>query len=66
MKLKYVSDPIKQVLILIQLLFGYTRYSQKTEHLEQPLHTNISHINTSMFVMWLKPSRGKQSMDPAK
>ena len=26
-----------------------TRYSQKTEHLEQPLHTNRSQINTSMF-----------------
>ena len=33
------------------VVFGYTGYSQKTEHLEQPLHTNRSQINTSMFVM---------------
>ena len=26
-----------------------TGYSQKTEHLEQPLHTNRSQINTPMF-----------------
>ena len=38
-------------------MFGYTGYSQKTEHLEQPLHTNRSHINTPMFVTWSKPSR---------
>ena len=47
-------------------MFGDTGYSQKTEHLEQLLHTNRSHINTPMFVTWLKPSRGKQSMAPAK
>ena len=47
-------------------MFGYTGYSKKTEHLQQPLHTNISQINTPMFVMWLKPSRGKQSTAPAK
>ena len=47
-------------------MFGYTRYSQNTEHLKQPLHTNRSQINTPMFVMWLKPSRGKQSMTPTK
>ena len=47
-------------------MFEYTGYSQKTEHLEQPLHTNRSQINTSMFVTWLKPSRGKQSTAPAK
>ena len=40
-------------------MFGYTGYSQKNEHLEQLLHTNRSHINTLMFVTWLKPSRGK-------
>ena len=40
-------------------MFGYTGYSQKTEHLEQSLRTNRSQINTLMFVMWLKPSRGK-------
>ena len=45
-------------------LFRYTRYSQKTEHLEQPLHTNESQIYTPMFITWLKPSRGKQSMAP--
>ena len=32
--------------------------SQKTEHLEQPPHTNRSQINTPLFVTWLKPSRG--------
>ena len=42
-------------------MFGYTRYSRKTEHLQQLLHTNKSQINTPMFVMWLKPSRGKLS-----
>ena len=47
-------------------MFRYTGYSQKTEHLEKPLHTNRSQINTSMFVTWLKPSRGKQSMALAK
>ena len=47
-------------------MFGYTGYSQKAEHLEQPLHTNISQINTPMFVAWLKPLRGKQSKAPAK
>ena len=47
-------------------MFGYTGYSQKTEHLEKPLHTNRSYINTLMFVTWLKPSRGKQSTTPAK
>ena len=47
-------------------MFGYTGYSQKTEHLKQPLHTNRSQINTPMFVTWLKPSRGKQSMTPTK
>ena len=41
------------------LLFGYTGYSQNNEHLEKPLHTNRSQINTPMFVTWLKPSRGK-------
>ena len=42
-------------------VFGCTRYSQKTEDLQQPLHTNRSQINTLMFVTWLKLSRGKQS-----
>ena len=40
-------------------LFTYTWYSQKVEHLEQPLHTNRSQINTPMFVTWPKPLRGK-------
>ena len=39
-------------------MFGYKGYSQKTKHLEQPLHTNRSRINTPIFVTWLKPSRG--------
>ena len=47
-------------------MFRYIGYSQKTEHLEKPLHTNRSQINTSMFVTWLEPSRGKQSTTPAK
>ena len=42
-------------------MFGYTVNSQKTEHLEQPLHINRSQINTPMFVTWLKFSREKQS-----
>ena len=48
------------------MMFGYTGYSQKTKHLEKPLHSNRSQINTPMLVMWLKPSRGKQSTAPAK
>ena len=47
-------------------MFRYTSYSQKTEHPQIPLHTNKSQINTPMFVTWLKPSRGKQSMAQAK
>ena len=47
-------------------MFEYTKYSQKTEHLKQLLHTNRSQINTPMFVTWSKPSRGKQSTAPAK
>ena len=43
-----------------------TGYSQKIEHLEQPLHTNISQINTLMFVTRLKLSRRKQSTAPSK
>ena len=47
-------------------VFGFIGYSQNTEHLQIPLHTNISQINTPMFVTWLKTLRGKQSMAPAK
>ena len=47
-------------------MFGYTGYSQKTEHLEKPIHTNRSQIKTPNFVTWLKRSRGKQSMSLAK
>ena len=50
----------------LDTIFRYTGYSQNTEHLEQPLHTNRSQINTPMFVTWLKPSRWKQSMTPSK
>ena len=66
-RVPYLYQNRKRLFIKISdTMFGYTRYSQKTEHLEQPLHTNISQINTLMFVTWLKTSRGKQSMAPAK
>ena len=39
------------------IMFGYKGYSQKIEHLEQPLHTNRSQINTPLFVTWLTVQR---------
>ena len=47
-------------------MFGYTRYSQNTEHFEKSLHTNESYINIPMFATCLKPLRGKQSTTPTK